>query len=879
MNQMNMQGMNPSVAMPGNAVPVGVPGVGVPGGGMPMGGIPMINSASGSAPRSEPNQNLQDTMATQLNTYIYDYFLKRGYHDCARALVQDESVTLNTTIAPHKGTPHRRDGEVNGVDSEEGKEDMKSRIPDDLPRPNLGDSQQTSFLFDWFNIFWDVFSAQRKKPRSNDAMQYLQHTQNMLRLRDQQQNQLMRQGQLMPNQFAAMRGVRGNMVPANLQKSVLQNPQNMTPQQIAQIRNQQMMHHQMQREHSDMEMNGHRPQSPSSVENAPSPSKRQRIDGPQVNGAQMTPNGRTQPQGMPGQQNQQQANSLLMQHGINPRNLTPAQLQSFQAQNPAVQAKSIQVYNQNLIHHTRSAMNNQGIPNGLINPGVMPNQPDMMQPMHDSQGMIPQEYYSNGQMAAQMRQGGMQTPGAQNGNHALQDYQMQLMLLEQQNKKRLLIARQEQDSMARDGQPPPGPAQPGQPGAAQQQQAAQGMHNSLPPGTSPQGSRAGASPNPSEQMKRGTPKMPQTGLPGSPNVGDAMQGRGSPASMNFGNQIPQDMGGAAFFNTMKNMQEAGGVVGPNGMRPPSSNPAYSGAQMTQPMDAMARQQQAQAQAQAQAGARMPSGNWQQPQPPQGQPMIPPQQQQQQQQQQTQQQQGQPGQPVGTPQERNAMPPPQAPPVATAPNNGRQSPQPGSAAPPTPQQSSKPAPKKKDTKDNNRKRPAKRVPTTNAASTAAPASESEPPPTPTPSTPITPVHPNSFNKNAPANNAQPTSAPAAQPQAVGQPPPPPQPPQQQQQQQPQQQQQQMLSMQPAQGQPPAAQPGQAQGQVDPSQPFGDMGLTDNQSFNLDFSSLDNPDILENFDFDTFLNTDDQSAFNFDPNTPYLDGVEAGTGERM
>jgi hypothetical protein len=32
-------------------------------------------------------------------------------------------------------------------------------------------------------------------------------------------------------------------------------------------------------------------------------------------------------------------------------------------------------------------------------------------------------------------------------NHALQDYQMQLMLLEQQNKKRILMARQEQDAM------------------------------------------------------------------------------------------------------------------------------------------------------------------------------------------------------------------------------------------------------------------------------------------------------------------------------------------------------------------------------------------------------------------------------------------------
>ena len=34
-----------------------------------------------------------------------------------------------------------------------------------------------------------------------------------------------------------------------------------------------------------------------------------------------------------------------------------------------------------------------------------------------------------------------------NGNHALQDYQMQLMLLEQQNKRRLLMARQEQDQV------------------------------------------------------------------------------------------------------------------------------------------------------------------------------------------------------------------------------------------------------------------------------------------------------------------------------------------------------------------------------------------------------------------------------------------------
>lgn len=58
-----------------------------------------------------------------------------------------------------------------------------------------------------------------------------------------------------------------------------------------------------------------------------------------------------------------------------------------------------------------------------------------------------------------------------NGNHALQDYQMQLMLLEQQNKQRLMFARQTQNSIALPGPsssiaappyppPPPSPTHP-----------------------------------------------------------------------------------------------------------------------------------------------------------------------------------------------------------------------------------------------------------------------------------------------------------------------------------------------------------------------------------------------------------------------------------
>lgn len=49
---------------------------------------------------------------------------------------------------------------------------------------------------------------------------------------------------------------------------------------------------------------------------------------------------------------------------------------------------------------------------------------------------------------------------------------------------------------------------------------------------------------------------------------------------------------------------------------------------------------------------------------------------------------------------------------------------------------------------------------------------------------------------------------------------------------------------------------------------------NGTFNLDFGSMDSGDVLENFDFDTFLHTDDpgSNAFTFDQ--AFLgDGVEA------
>ena len=398
----------------------------------------------------------------------------------------------------------------------------------------------------------------------------------------------------------------------------------------------------MRRDPSDIDMNGQRPRTPSSGDNAPSPSKRPRIEG---HPGMMLQNGR--PQQMLDQSNNATA-SILMQGGINPASLSDSQYMTFQQQIPQVQQKSIQVYAQNLRQNQqRQSMSKQ--------PG-MPNQGSpMMQAGMDLAAVGPEFYGPGMQMRPGMANGN--GPGA-HGNHALQDYQMQLMLLEQQNKKRLLMARQEQDTLPRpDGQP-------GMPGGP------------FPPGMSPSGSRSGPSPGPNDQMKRGTPKMGQAGLPSSPMPNDASmpQNRASPAaSMNFNNGMPSDM--------FMKMGEGVAAMGPNGpmmRQPPSSHPNFNPQLNQQQMAEMQR---------AQAARGMPNGNWQQA--PQGQaPMMqhppPP--------------QGQQPSQMGTPQQRGAMPPPpQVLPAGAV--NGR----PGSpaqpAAPPTPSSTNKPNPKpKKDAKD-------------------------------------------------------------------------------------------------------------------------------------------------------------------------------------
>lgn len=529
-----------------------------------------------------------------------------------------------------------------------------------------------------------------------------------------------------------------------------------------QLLHQQKAAGQMQRDPSDMDGNRARPASPGGAENAPSPSKRPRLEGGapfNPNQAVMMPNGRPG-QGMPGQQQvgngPDTARALLLQNGVHPTSLNPDQLQAFASAAPHVQAK-IASYSTNMTQHHGNQMPNKPMPNAT---GPQGQGSPMVPPGPDGNALG--QFYNSEMGPANMRPGAPNGQATAGSNHALQDYQMQLMLLEQQNKKRLMMARQEQD-LGGTTNGPGGPAGPGAPPGPN----AQGFQ-----GTSPPGGRSGASPNPSEQMKRANQQMTGAATMGSPLPDGAGQSRSSPGSMNFiGANIDPNLGPSHFG---MNMNMAGQMNG--AMRPPSSHPPFNG-QMN-PQQMMAAQRQAQ---QQHPGAQGPPMQWPQGGPNGQMPGQPPQ-----------------AQVPGTPaQNQRAMPPPSAPAAAAAAANARTtaSPQVSNAAPPTPQQASKAAPKKKETKSKAKVRSPNRVeaaqgtspdlfvpqaaaqkksnPNLNAGATPAAETTEAPQEGPTPATPITPVNPASFAKNQNVNAGQvvPNGPPVGPPQPQGAPVPP------------------------------------------------------------------------------------------------------------
>ncbi|KAJ1299719.1 hypothetical protein OPQ81_005045 [Rhizoctonia solani] len=252
-----------------------VPGAPV-GAAMPMMANGGVAPPAGLRPQqpSEANKNL-------LNTYIYEYFLRNDMFECARALLRSDPQ-----IKVQDGPNARRDENGNLVVSGAGdsmdvdnKDSIDSKGPEGLPQPSIPNpSLDNPFLYEWFCLFWDMFNAQKGKSANVQVNSYMNHTQNQSRLRQNQQQELLRNmrpdmtpAQQQQLQMMRMQNTSMNMAmkqPNNIAQRAMANNQN-NPQMIQML--QQQKQGQMQRDPSDMDGNRARQSSPGSAENAPSP--------------------------------------------------------------------------------------------------------------------------------------------------------------------------------------------------------------------------------------------------------------------------------------------------------------------------------------------------------------------------------------------------------------------------------------------------------------------------------------------------------------------------------------------------------------------------------------------------------------------------------
>ena len=150
--------------------------------GGPVGApMPMMNNGA-MPPQGNPRGHLQvnDSSRTLLNTYIYEYFIRYGMFDCARAVFQNDPQ-----INVKKDSPGgRRDENMgNGLGDDpmdtDSKENIDRKRPDDLPAPDVpAPVPDSCFLYEWFCLFWDMFNSQKNgKGSSQRVDQYVSHTQ------------------------------------------------------------------------------------------------------------------------------------------------------------------------------------------------------------------------------------------------------------------------------------------------------------------------------------------------------------------------------------------------------------------------------------------------------------------------------------------------------------------------------------------------------------------------------------------------------------------------------------------------------------------------------------------------------------------------------
>ncbi|KAJ3453263.1 hypothetical protein MRS44_017510 [Fusarium solani] len=126
----------------------------------------MMNSCAvaphGALRHLQENYNKQ----TQLNTYIYEYFLRYDMFDCAQAILKADSDVKLQRHSPRSPRDNNgcRLGNTRSYESIDIA--LDSKRSEFLPAPNLPNlSPESCFLYEWFCLFWDMFNAQKNDSR------------------------------------------------------------------------------------------------------------------------------------------------------------------------------------------------------------------------------------------------------------------------------------------------------------------------------------------------------------------------------------------------------------------------------------------------------------------------------------------------------------------------------------------------------------------------------------------------------------------------------------------------------------------------------------------------------------------------------------------
>ncbi|KAL5610909.1 hypothetical protein FOBRF1_007026 [Fusarium oxysporum] len=123
------------------------------------------------APHGAPRQRREnDKKRTQMNTYIYEYFLCYGMLDCAYAILNADSGVKVQKHSP--GSPHDDKGGWlrNALPDESIETGLDSKRLELLPAPNVPNlSPEGCFLYEWFCLFWDIFKAQKDECESSET--------------------------------------------------------------------------------------------------------------------------------------------------------------------------------------------------------------------------------------------------------------------------------------------------------------------------------------------------------------------------------------------------------------------------------------------------------------------------------------------------------------------------------------------------------------------------------------------------------------------------------------------------------------------------------------------------------------------------------------